>query len=74
MQQVSAIILLVFPYPKCLCLCVMYELQQCVTLALSLTAAPQKVTHSLLTNTTIAVAVFFQLLDSAAVSVAWALL
>jgi len=45
-----------------------------ISLALSLAAAPQKVTYSLLTDTPIAVSVFFQLLDSAVVSVVWTLL
>jgi len=48
---------------------VIQDPQQTVPLALSLAAAPQKVTYSLLTDTAIAVGVFFQLLDSAAVSV-----
>jgi hypothetical protein len=58
----------------CLCLCVICEPQQTVTLALSSAAAPQKVTKSLLTDPRIAVGVFFQLLNSVVVSGVWPLL
>jgi len=45
----------------------MHESQQSVTLALSLAAAPHKVTYCLLADTPITFVVFFQFPDSAVV-------
>jgi hypothetical protein len=54
--------------------CAIEQTQQTVTLALSFAAAPQKESNiSFITVIRIAVGVFFQLLESAVVSVVWAL-